>query len=251
MDQELLAAWQEAALVKNNLQTKRMLQQEPPPPPQKPYSEADAQRIIALPEVDLLPDQKVNFLELIELRSTVRQYGEKPLSLMELSYLLWCTQGVKMVLPGSATMRTVPSAGARNALETYLYINRVEGLEPGLYRFLALEHSLLPVAVGETVGERLAPGFNKLNMYHSAAVTFIWTAVLERMEYYFGGRSLQYLYLDAGHVCQNLYLAAFTVESGVCAVGSFNDQEMNQALGLDGKNEFAVYAAHVGKLPLV
>ena len=123
---------------------------------------------------------------------------------------------------------------------TYLYIDKVEGLAPGLYRFLAVEHALLPVRLGEDVKEWLQPGFNKLNMYRASAVTFIWAAVLERMEYYFGGRALQYLYLDAGHVCQNLYLAAYTIDTGVCAIGHFNDEEINQLLGLDGENEFVL-----------
>ena len=245
MDKDLLHRWQEAALVRNNQHTAK-LQHLTPPPIQKPYPEGA--QLLPLPEPDFLEDHQVSFLELMELRSTVREYRETPLTLKELSYLLWCTQGIKMVLPAGATKRTVPSAGARNAFETYLYIDKVEGLVPGLYRFLAVEHALLPVKLGQDVKEWLAPGFNKINMYRDSAVTFIWAAVLERMEYYFGGRALQYLYLDAGHVCQNLYLSAYTIDTGVCAIGHFNDVELNQLLGLDGESEFAVYAAHVGKI---
>lgn len=231
--------------MKNNQNTAK-LQHLEPPPIQKPYP--DGAKLIQLPEPDFLEDHQVSFLELMELRCTIREYADTPLTMKELSYLLWCTQGIKMVLPAGATKRTVPSAGARNALETYLYIDKVEGLEPGLYRFLAVEHALLPVKLGGSVREWLAPAFNKLNMYRNSAVTFIWTAVLERMEYYFGGRALQYIYIDAGHVCQNLYLAAYTIKTGVCAIGHFNDIELNQLLGLDGEAEFAVYAAHVGKV---
>ena len=85
-------------------------------------------------------------------------------------------------------------------------------------------------------------------MFDECAVTFKWTAVLDRMEYYFGGRSLQYIFLDAGHVCQNLYLASYTLNIGCCAIGHFNDEELNQELDLDGAEEFMVYAAHVGKI---
>ena len=245
MDKALFHQWQEAAMVKNNQNTAK-LQHLEPPPIQKPYP-ADA-ALISLPEPDFLEDHQVSFLEMMELRATIRDYSDTKLTMKELSYLLWCTQGIKMVLPAGATKRTVPSAGARNAFETYLYIDKVEGLAPGLYRFLAVEHALLPVRLGEDVKEWLQPGFNKLNMYRASAVTFIWAAVLERMEYYFGGRALQYLYLDAGHVCQNLYLAAYTIDTGVCAVGHFNDEEINQLLGLDGESEFVVYAAHAGKV---
>lgn len=245
MDKDLFLAFRDAALVKNNQNT-RKLQHMDAPPHQKAYP-VDAQ-LIALPEPDFLEDHQVSFLEIMELRSTIREYSETPLTLKELSYLLWCTQGVKMVLPAGATKRTVPSAGARNAFETYLYIDKVEGIEPGLYRFLALEHALLPVELGEHVKEKLAPGFNKLNMYRASGVTFMWVAVMDRMDYYFGGRALQYLYIDSGHVCQNLYLACYTIEAGCCAIGHFNDIELNELLGLDGLDEFVVYSAHVGKL---
>jgi len=245
MDMELFRRWQEAALVKNNQNT-RKIQHLAAPPVQKPYP--PEAKLISLPEPYFLEDFQTSFLELMELRCTVREYNDKSFTLKELSYLLWCTQGIKMMLPGGTTKRTVPSAGARNALETYLYIDRVEGLAPGLYRFLAVEHALLPVEVSAEVKEKLVPGFNKVNMYRASAVTFIWTAVLDRMEYYFGNRAVQYLYLDAGHVCQNLYLAGYTIGAGICAVGHFNDRELNQLLGLDGESEFVVYAAHTGKI---
>lgn len=244
MYKDIFKSLREAALVKNNQNTRR-LRNEPPPEPQKPYPK-DSQ-LIPLPEPDFLEDKEVSFLELMELRSTIRLYSDKSLTLKELSYLLWCTQGVKAVLPSGVTKRTVPSAGARNAFETYLYIDRVDGLTSGLYRFLAIEHALLPIDIGDGVKKRLSSGFNKLNMYDECAVTFMWAAVLDRMDYYFGGRALQYLYLDAGHVCQNLYLACYTVDVGCCAIGHFNDIELNHELGLDGENEFVVYAAHVGK----
>ena len=183
MYKDIFKALREASLVKNNLNT-RKINHEEVPTPQKPYPE-DAQ-LIALPEPDYLEDKEVSFLELMELRSTIREYSERPLTMKELSFLLWCTQGVKMVLPAGATKRTVPSAGARNAFETYLYIDKVEGLEKGLYRFLAFEHALLPVDIGDGVKERLQKGFNKINMYDASAVTFMWAAVLDRMDYAFG-----------------------------------------------------------------
>ena len=244
MDNDIIKAYRQKALIANNQDTRRS-RQEPMPLAEKPVPE-DAV-IIRLPEPDLLDDHEVSFLELIECRATIREYKDTPLTMKELSYLLWCTQGVKMMPSPYVTRRNVPSAGARHAFETYLYIDKVEGLEPGLYRFLALEHALLPIELGPQVKEKLAAGFNKVNMYNQSAVTFIWAAVLERMEYAFGGRALQYLYIDAGHVCQNLYLAGYTIDVGTCAIGHFNDVEINNLLGLDGDKEFVVYAAHTGK----
>jgi len=205
-------------------------------------------KVIPLPEPGLLPDKNVNFLEMVELRSTVRQYSQEALSLKDLSYLLWCTQGVKMVLPNGDSMRNVPSAGGRHAFETYLYIRNVEGLAPGLYRFLAFEHVLVFEASGEEAEERFLTGFKATNMVKNSAVAFVWAAVSERMTYKFGNRAYRYLFLDAGHVCENLYLAGQTINVGVCAIGAFYDDRLNAALNFDGENEFAVYAATVGKM---
>ena len=245
MEQNIIDAFMEASKVKNCQNTRR-LQQLPPPLPEKPLEPDEA--VIPLPEPELLPDKTVDFLELIELRSTVREYSDQELSMKELSYLLWCTQGVKMVLPGNVTRRTVPSAGSRHAFETYLYVRRVEGLKEGIYRFLALEHALVPVKLDADIEAQVLPSFTKPNMLRASAVSFIWAAHLERMEYMFGDRSYRYLFIDAGHVCQNLYLAGHTMNIGVCAIGAFNDDEINALLGLDGRQDFVVYAAHAGKL---
>lgn len=217
----------------------------PPLPFELPYAK-DAV-LIDLVDPDVLPDAQVNFLEMIEVRSTLRQYDDtKELSNKELSYLLWCTQGVKMVMQ-TKTIRNVPSAGGRNALETFLYIRRVEGIKPGLYRFLPLEHKLLLVSDAEDIEEKICSQFSTVGVANNAAVVFLWTAVYERMDCMFGERAYRYIYLDAGHVCQNLYLAAQTMHIKVCALGAFDDEVLNQNLGFDGENQFVVYGAGVGK----
>lgn len=218
----------------------------PLPQPEMP-AEGGAQ-LIQLPEPDLLADQNVNFLELVEVRTTVRRYSAQPLTLKELSYLLWCTQGVKMVSPHGVTMRNVPSAGARHAFETYLFLQNVEGLDAGLYRFLALEHALVPVDLTPEIAPTIIEAFYARPMIEKCAALFIWTAVAQRMTYAYGPRAYRYLHLDAGHVCQNLYLAAHTVQCGTCAIGHYDDEKTNAALGLDGTAQFAIYAATVGKL---
>ena len=211
---------------------------EKPVPPDAP--------IISMPEPGLLPDIQVNFLEMVELRASVRRYADKAVSLKELSFLLWCTQGVKMAMPSGATMRNVPSAGARHAFATYLLLQRIEGLEPGLYRFLPLEHALCPMRTGAEVIKTFLPAFPAAPMVEASAATFLWCADYARMADKYGARSLRYLFLDAGHICQNLYLAAQALRLGVCAVGAFYDQVLNDALGMDGNNDFAAYAATVG-----
>lgn len=215
-----------------------------PPPAELPYD--PSAQVIRLPEPDFLDDRQVNFLELVELRTSVRNYSAVPLTKKELSYLLWCTQGVKMA-SGATTKRNVPSAGARHAFETYLYIRQAEDLSEGLYRFLALEHALIPIDLSGEVALAMEEAFHHQSMLKKCAAAFIWTAVAERMTYAYGQRGYRYLFLDAGHVCQNLYLAAQTIQAGACAIAHFDDDRLNQALNIDGKAQFAIYAASVGK----
>jgi len=185
--------------------------------------------------------------EAIERRRSVRDYATTPLSLEELSYLLWCTQGVQRTSAGGQTMRTVPSAGARHAFETLLCVNNVAGLRPGLYRFLALDHALVEENLQSDVAARLVEACLGQDFVKSCAVTFIWIADVYRMTYRYGERGYRYLHLDAGHVCQNLYLAAEAIGCGVCAIAAFEDDEVNRVLGLDGETRFAIYLGTVGK----
>lgn len=204
-------------------------------------------KMIQLPEPDMLEEKEVNFLELIELRTSVRQYHHTPLSLHDLSYLLWCSQGVKMAMPETGTLRNVPSAGARHAFETYIFVNHVEGVPAGLYRFLALEHVLIEVDMAENIGQAITEAFLNQKMILSSSVTFIWTAVAERMTWRYGDRGYRYLHLDAGHVCQNIYLAANILNFGACAMAAFDDERLNAVLQIDGVQQFAIYGACVGK----
>lgn len=185
--------------------------------------------------------------EAIERRRSIRDYTRTPLSLEELSYLLWCTQGVQRRSAGGQTMRTVPSAGARHAFETLLCVNTVSGLRPGLYRFLALEHALVEENLEQRVADRLVEACLGQDFVKSCAATFIWIADVHRMTYRYGERGYRYLHLDAGHVCQNLYLAAEAIGCGACAIAAFEDDEVNRLLGLDGESRFAIYFGTVGK----
>ena len=183
----------------------------------------------------------------IEQRKTWRKYTEESLTMDELSYLLWTTQGVKTVTNRPVTFRTVPSAGARHAFETYLLINHVEGLEPGLYRYVAMEHALLPLKKDEALPAQLSTACLKQSKIARSAVSFFWVAVQERMYWRYGERGYRYLHLDAGHVCQNLYLVAEVMNCGVCGIAAFDDDLLNTTLELDGEDMFVVYAASLGK----
>jgi SagB-type dehydrogenase family enzyme len=183
----------------------------------------------------------------IDERTSVREYRKEPISKDELSYLLWCTQGVKEVVDGMHTLRTVPSAGARHALETLVLVNNVDGLATGIYRYLALEHKIQEFAMRETISEEIARACFGQDFVQKGAVTFIWVAVSDRMTWRYSERGYRYILLDAGHVCQNLYLAAESIGCGVCAVGAYDDDIINKLLGLDGRNKFVIYIAAAGK----
>ncbi len=217
------------------------------PQPPLEFPAAKGKRIVDLPDPKSVEAELLDVRKAIDRRVSVRAYSDEPLSLQELSLLLWCTQGVKQTTSRPATLRTVPSAGARHCFETSVLANRVDRLKPGLYRFLAGAHRLQEVDLGPDVAERLTKACLDQRFIMASAATFIWTAVAYRMMWRYGERGYRYMHLDAGHVCQNLYLSAEAVGCGVCAIAAFDDDALNQALGLDGVDQFAVYVGVVGK----
>lgn len=217
-----------------------------PQPPLQSGSE-DEGKVFDLPESESIKVDSIDIREAIENRTSTRSYRMEAISPEELSYLLWCTQGVKQV-KSSVTFRTVPSAGARHALETYVLVNNVEGLEKGLYHFLPIEHKLVRIQTGEHIAEDIKTACLDQPFVLNSAVTFIWTAVPYRMQWRYGERGYRYLHLDAGHVCQNLYLSAQSIDCGVCAIAAFLDDNINILLQIDGEKEFTIYIATVGKI---
>jgi len=228
-----------------NLQPSPQKQGEPQPPIELEYDRNGV--IIDLPSPETFPEININLLEFVELRTSVRRYTGQSVTLPELSYLLWCTQGVKGIIQDKATFRTVPSAGACHAFETYLLINNVEGVKPGLYRFLAIDHKLLAIDNSAKISDEIAEACLKQPSIKASAVTFIWTAVRSRMCWKYSDRGYRYLHLDAGHVCQNLYLTSESIGCGTCAIAAFDDDMLCNVLGVDGENQFPVYCAAVGK----
>lgn len=199
-----------------------------------------------LPEPDRESVKEQDLSEVIEMRESIREYTPEPLTIKELSYLLWCTAGIKWPFPGGA-FRTVPSAGCCHAIDTFLAISRVEGIKPGLYRYIAMEHALEMLPADPDLQENLSDSCFQQPCVNSAAVVFFWVAESYRMTWKYGERGYRNLFLDAGHICQNLYLAVNPVSCGCCAIGAFRDQEINELLHLDGTDRFILYLATIGK----
>jgi SagB-type dehydrogenase family enzyme len=219
----------------------------PPPPIQKPYP-PDAARVDLSPVGQWHNVPRVDLEDAIRNRESRRNFTRQPLTLDEVSFLLWATQGVRQVLDGGTALRTVPSAGARHALETHLAVLNVEGLQAGFYRYLPLEHQLLFEFQEPNAGRKLAEAtLGQLFVARSAAV-FCWTAIPYRMEWRYGLAAHKVILLDAGHVCQNLYLACEAIGAGTCAVAAYHQDLMDRLLRVDGREEFTIYLAPVGRI---
>jgi len=217
----------------------------PQPPLELPYD--PSAELIQLPDPRKIPRHPFDLWQAMEQRTTLRSYSGESLSIEDLALLLWVTQGVKEVTSRPITMRIVPSAGARHAFECFLLVNRVSGLEPGIYRYLSLKHALIVYDLSSDANQRITTACGNQQHIADSAVTFLWVAVPERMYWRYTERGYRYLLLDAGHVCQNLYLAAEGLGCGVCAIGAYDDKALNQALNLDGEELFVIYAATLGK----
>jgi SagB-type dehydrogenase family enzyme len=203
--------------------------------------------IINLPPGRAIGELKIELSDLVEKRESLRKYADASLTMEEFSFLLWGTQGVKSQTENQLTKRTVPSAGARHPFETYLLVNNVTGLTPGLYRYLALDHKIARLPGRENINQTLTEACLKQQHVKNSAVTFIWVAVPQRTVWRYSQRGYRYIHLDAGHVCQNLYLLAEAIGCGICAIAAFDDDLTNQAVGVDGKDLFVIYLASLGK----
>ncbi len=182
---------------------------------------------------------------ILQKRRSRRNYTGGPISIDELSLLLWSAQGVT-AQAGPYYLRTAPSAGALYPIETYVVIERVSGIEPGIYHFDVKGFQLETISRGLFLGD-LARSALGQGFIRSASCVFLWSAVLRRTMSKYGARGLRYIFLDAGHICQNLLLAAEALELGACPMAAFFDEELNEMLGLDGIEETAIYMAAIGR----
>lgn len=218
----------------------------PQPPYEIPLEEGC--QLIDLPKPDAIALGGYDLRKAIEERRSLRRYSDDLLSIEELSYLLWLTQGViEINEKRGVPLRTVPSAGCRHPFETYLSINRVKGLQPGLYRFVSSDHKLVALHLDEAFNDRLTDACLGQRQVATSSVTFIWAAVPERTVWRYAERSYRYLYLDAGHVCQNLHLAAESINCGICAIGAYDDDAADELVGLKPPEMFVIYMASLGR----
>ena len=218
----------------------------PMPPLTKPAM-ADESAMTLLPKDFDSLDLKCDFAQLLSDRRSCRVYTGEKMSLMQLSFLLWATQGVKGIRgKGYATLRTVPCGGARHEYETYLIISNVENVIPGVYHYLPMEHAIERIGGIENFPETVSAMLCGQKWAAKANVVFFWAMVAYRAEWRYGIYAHRPALIDAGHIGQNLYLACTALNLGTCGVAAFSHDLCNKILGLDGENEYVVYAAPAG-----
>ena len=209
-----------------------------PAPPYKQYVDSEK---IALP-TDWDVDSGLR--EILQHRRSHRRFGKSTLSAKDLSMLLWASQGITG-RAGNFFFRTAPSAGALYPVETYLSVQNVETIDTGLFHFQPAEFCLEKLSA-EFSGNKVAEAALGQSFLAKAGIVFIWSAIIRRNFSKYGHRGMRYILMDAGHICQNLLLAAEALGLGACPVAAFYDDELNELLGLDGAEESVIYLAAVG-----
>jgi SagB-type dehydrogenase family enzyme len=217
-----------------------------PPAVSKPYP-ADG-ILIDLPKADNWEwEMSGDISTLIRERKSVRKFTNEAMSILELSYLLWSTQAIRQEVNIATSTRFVPSAGSRHALETYMAVINVEGLQQGMYRYLPQEHKLLFLYLPDEFLREIKASVKEQVFCTKANVVFYWSAIPYRMEWRYAVASTKLILLDAGHVCQDLYLAAGAINCGTCAIAAYNQSAADRLCQLDGEEELVIYIAPVGK----
>jgi len=188
-----------------------------------------------------------NLTQLFESRRSARIYTQENMDLTQLSFLLWACQGIKSIRGKSyATLRTVPSGGARHPFETYLIVRKIDGLRPGVYHYLPMDHELEFLHQVDDLDNKISDSLCEQSWAAKANVLFYWSVVPYRAEWRYGINAHRTALMDAGHMAENLYLACTGIGLGTCAIASFSDELCNQMLTLDGEEEYMVYAMPVG-----
>ncbi|TNF98640.1 MAG: SagB/ThcOx family dehydrogenase [Gammaproteobacteria bacterium] len=206
----------------------------------KTYSDAET---LALPKPSF---QGPSFENVLQNRRSKRNYSTTPLTMVQLSQLLFAAQG-STGKSFNTLLRTSPSGGALYPFEIYPIVHNIEGLEPGIYHYDVRRHQLERLMTGDIRREITAAGLQQ-EMLGEAAVVFILTAIFDRSRFKYGERGLRYIYMEAGHISQNIALQATSLGLGSVPMGAFLDEAVNHLLGLDGEQEAAIYLHPVGVL---
>jgi SagB-type dehydrogenase family enzyme len=206
------------------------------------YKTYPSSQKIELPRTGMV--KNITFDEILNSRKSTRSYTKEPVTMEFLSFLLWASSGIQRV-EKNREFRTAPSAGARYPIETYIVVNNIEDLEPGIYHYNIREHFLELLKEGR-FGEKLSEAALGQYMCAEAPVVFVWTAIFDRMKWVYKQRAYRYIYMDAGHIAENLALAAVSLELQTCQIAALYDDEASDLLEVDKETESVIYMSTVG-----
>jgi len=196
--------------------------------------------VMQLPEP--VTDGKMSLEKALTLRRSIRSYSEKPLTVNEISQLLWSAQGVT----NERGFRTAPSAGATFPLKMYFAVNTSEDLEQGVYQYIPEDHSIKLIRMGYYSDDLTRASLGQ-SMVKDASVVFIFGAIYERTTGRYGERGIRYVYNEIGHASQNLHLQAAALNLGTVVIGAYNDDEVERILDL-GDDINVLYIMPVGNV---
>lgn len=188
-----------------------------------------------------------DILSIFTERISRRVYSDDSMTLLELSFLLWSTQGIKKIRGNNySTLRTVPSAGARHGFETYFTVKNVEGLKCGGYHYLPMSNEIEYLGEIPDMDENVAQSLHGQTWGAKGNVVFYWSLIPYRIEWRYGDKSHRLALIDVGHVGQNLYMACESIGLGTCAIAAFDSDKCVKLFGLNKEEEFILYASPVG-----
>jgi SagB-type dehydrogenase family enzyme len=210
-----------------------------PPKSEFKQSQIENKAIIKLPKPK--QDSDISIEEALIKRRSTRDYKPDPLTIQEISQLLWATQGIT----DKKGFRTAPSAGALYPLEVYVVVGDVKNLMDGVYKYNPTQHELLRVLNGNKRSE-LAKAALDQTWVKEAAIDIVIAAVYERTTVKYGDRGVRYVHMEVGHAAQNLCLQASALELGIVTVGAFYDDQVKTVLSLPDQ-EMPLYIIPVGR----
>lgn len=217
------------------------------PEPRKENSIPEDAKIIKLPSPKRIKFPEVSARDALEYWEPVEFFSRSSMNLKELSYLLWCMQGVKTVQDRETIIRNVPSSGRRYPINTYFVAGEIEGIPTGLYQYIPSKHQIVLLREDSDLPFAMGTASMNFKMITRAPVTFIWTAVPYRSVWALGNRGYRNVLIEAGHVCQALVMASASIDYKVHPIDLFHDQMVTQLIGNDPNSEWPLYIAAVGK----
>jgi len=198
-------------------------------------------KTVILPKPDLSGTMSIE--QTLQKRRSIRSYSDEPLTLQEISQLAWSAQGIS---DESSGFRTAPSAGATFPMEIYLLVTGLADVADGVYRYNYKEHTLENKINGD-MRQNLFEVSLRQPSITNAPVVMVITGVLERTEQRYGQRALRYVYMEAGHVAQNVYLQGVALDVGTVVIGAFQDEGVSRVMELED-GEHPLYIMPLGKI---